>query len=101
MQNPGYATLYPYKSTRSVPPDVEEKSFGRTMWGQEFQEYRKHNKIILLIKNSGSRGGDGGRLCRPPSGRATSVGLAHRHGTVQRSGGSSRLRQLWAWRGDW
>src|SRR5271167_738915 len=22
-------------------------------------------------------------------------------GTVQRSGGSSRLRQLWAWRGDW
>ena len=21
--------------------------------------------------------------------------------TVQRSGGSSRLRQLWAWRGDW
>src|SRR5208282_2655667 len=24
-----------------------------------------------------------------------------RRGTVQRSGGSSRLRQLWAWRGDW
>src|SRR5271169_4790412 len=24
-----------------------------------------------------------------------------RKGTVQRSGGSSRLRQLWAWRGDW
>src|SRR5277367_2598303 len=28
-------------------------------------------------------------------------GFANLAGTVQRSGGSSRLRQLWAWRGDW
>src|SRR5271169_57363 len=32
---------------------------------------------------------------------SASSAIAPLAGTVQRSGGSSRLRQLWAWRGDW